>query len=73
MEKYSEIVYAIKFINGFNKGMYHAGCNKSPAKTLLGAQLYRSKKTALNVVNNTVNFYQDEKDVEIIPVKLEEA
>ena len=43
---------AIKFENG----TYYAGCNKSNAQTILGAQLYKSKKTAQNVIDKSVNF-----------------
>lgn len=51
-------------------GQYYAGCNKSLAQTLLGAQLYRSTKTAENVIAKSVNFYI--ADPEIVNVVLEE-
>ena len=38
-------VVAIKF----KSGKYYAGCNKSDASTLLGAQLYKNEK------NNMIN------------------
>lgn len=40
----------------FTDGTYYAGCNKRPAKTLLGAQLYKSRAVAENIVKTSVNF-----------------
>ncbi len=54
-------------------GKYYAGCNKSPAQTLLGAQLYKSKATAENVINKSVNFHlHGGGEPEIVDVVLEE-
>ena len=66
--------YVIKFINGMNKDQYYAGCNKANAKTLLGAQLYKSEKTALNTINKSINFPNTKlEDLKVIKVTLEEA
>ena len=46
------ITYAIKFSNN----TYYAGCYKTAAKTILGAQLYKSEKTAQNVIDKSINF-----------------
>lgn len=43
---------AIKFSNG----TYYSGCNKQDAKTLVGAQLYRSKKVAKSTIEKSINF-----------------
>ena len=51
-------------------GKYYAGCNKSPAQTLLGTQLYKSKATAENVIEKSVNFHI--REPEIVDVTLEE-
>ncbi len=51
-------------------GEYYAGCNKSHAKTLLGAQLYKSKAAAENVMATSINF--DIREPEIVDVVLEE-
>lgn len=51
-------------------GKYYAGCNKSHAQTLLGAQLYKSKATAEKVIEKSVNF--DIREPEIVSVTLEE-
>ena len=64
------IVNAIKFQNG----TYYAGCNKNPSKTLLGAQLYKSEKTAQNVINKSVNFpFAKEDSYSIVQVSLKET
>ncbi len=48
-------------------GQYYAGCNKSLAQTLLGAQLYRSAKAAENVIAKSVNFHiADPKIVNVV-------
>ncbi len=65
---------AIKFKNG----RYYAGCNKASASTLLGAQLYKSKAAAENVIKKSVNFpyhfYESpEREVEIVEVELREV
>ena len=60
------VVYAIKL----NNGEYYAGCYKQPAKTVLGAQLYRSKKTVETMTKTSVNFHH--KDFKIVPIKIEE-
>ena len=51
-------------------GKYYAGCNKSHAHTLLGAQLYKSKTTAENVIAKSINF--DIREPEIVDVVLKE-
>lgn len=51
-------VNAIKLRNG----TYWAGCNKKESKTLLGAQLYKSEKAAMNVIEKSVNFPDYEKE-----------
>lgn len=62
-------VFAIKF----KDGTYYAGCNKSNAKTILGAQLYRSKKTAESMIEKSVNFPSYEKEtLKFIEVELKE-
>lgn len=60
---------AIKFKNG----RYYAGCNKASASTLLGAQLYKSKATAENVIKKSVNFPHYETDMKIVEVELKEC
>lgn len=40
----------------FADGTYYAGCSKSYSRTLLGAQLYASRKTAENIMKTSVNF-----------------
>lgn len=62
------IVNAIKL----KDGTYWAGCNKKESKTLLGAQLYKSEKTALNVMENSINFHHRKEDCSIVSVVLEE-
>ena len=62
------IAYVIKF----NNGTFYAGCNKPNAKTLLGAQLYKSEKTAINVINKSVNFHASLESCFLVKVKLEE-
>lgn len=62
-------VTAIKFDNG----TYYAGCNKIFAKTLLGAQLYKSEKTAQNIIDKSIKFPQyKKKNCSIVKIKLEE-
>lgn len=57
----------------FSNNTYYAGVSKDPAKSLLGAQLYKSRKTAESTINNSVNFarYSNDK-YEIIDVELKE-
>lgn len=65
------IVYAIKFSNN----TFYAGCNKTSARTVLGAQLYKSEKTALNTVNKSINFPLRNRlrgDYKIVPVEIKE-
>lgn len=56
----------------FNDGTYYAGCNKSNARTLLGAQIYKSEKVARNVMNNSVNFHTPADRCTIVEVELKE-
>lgn len=51
-------------------GKYYAGYGKSHAKTLLGAQLYKSRAAAENVMAKSINF--DIREPEIVDVVLEE-
>ena len=51
-------------------GKYYAGCNKNMTQTLLGAQLYKSRATAENVIEKSVNFHVTEP--EIVDITLEE-
>ena len=46
----------------FEDGTYYAGCRKPNAKTLLGAQIYRSKKTAENIIFKSINFPADKRN-----------
>lgn len=62
------IITAIKF----NDGTYYAGCNKKNSRTLLGAQLYKSEKTAQNVIDKSINFPKHLKNYSIVKVVLEE-
>ena len=62
-----DVVYAIKF----NDGTYYAGCAKRDCKTILGAQLYRSRKTAETTTQKSVNFPHYAKFT-IVPVALYE-
>ena len=62
-------VVAIKFADG----TYYAGCNKKHARTLLGAQLYKSEQTAKNVMETSINFPRYHSNpCQIVKVKLEE-
>lgn len=54
-----------------DSGEYYAGCNKNHSKTLLGAQLYKTEKAAINTINKSVNF--DIRNPEIVKVVLKEA
>lgn len=40
----------------FADGTYYAGCSKGYSRTLLGAQLYTSRKTAENIMRASKNF-----------------
>lgn len=63
-------VVAIKFADG----TYYAGCNKNSAQTLLGAQLYKSRKTAENVIEKSINFPKYHSNpVQIIDVEIREV
>lgn len=57
-------------IKNSKTGNYYAGCNKTPAKTLLGAQLYKSRAAAENVIEKSINFHI--REPEIVDVTLEE-
>ena len=60
-------------IKDADSGEYYAGCNKRLASTLLGAQLYRSEKTAKNVINTSINFHiRNPKIVHVILAEVEE-
>lgn len=56
----------------FDDGTYYAGCNKLKAKTLLGAQIYKSEKAAKNVINNSINFHVSAENCTIVEVELKE-
>ena len=56
----------------FKDGTYYAGCRKPNSKTLLGAQIYRSKKTAENIVSKSINFPSDKNTCSIVEVELKE-
>jgi len=56
----------------FEDGTYYAGCNKHNAKTLLGAQIYKSEKTAQNIINNSINFPTLASKCKIVEVELKE-
>lgn len=56
----------------FEDGTYYAGCRKPNAKTLLGAQIYRSKKTAENIIFKSINFPADKRNCSIVEVELKE-
>ncbi len=56
----------------FTDGTYYAGYKKPNAKTLLGAQIYKSVKTAENVANNSVNFPYNTRNYRIVEVELTE-
>ncbi len=60
-------VVAIKF----KSGKYYAGCNKSNASTLLGAQLYKNEKTARTTIEKSINF-PSYNECKIVRVRLEE-
>lgn len=62
-------VVAIKFADG----TYYAGAYKSHAKTLLGAMLYKSKKTAESVIEKSINFHSTPNNpYRIVNVELKE-
>lgn len=56
----------------FNDGTYYAGCRNPNAKTLLGEQIYKSKKTAENIISKSINFHSDKNNYSIVEVKLKE-
>ena len=57
----------------FSDGTYYAGCTKTYSKTLLGAQLYKSRKTAENIVNTSINFPKYHSNpITIVDVELNE-
>ena len=61
---------AIKFADG----TYYSGCNKKNSKTLLGAQLYKSRKTAETMVQTSINFPKYYSNpIKIIDVELSEV
>ena len=57
--------YAIKYPNG----TYHAGYRKSPAKTLIGAQLYMSRKRAEFIMKHEPPYIK----YEVIEVEVKET
>jgi hypothetical protein len=60
---------AIKFADG----TYYAGAYKAHAKTLLGAMLYKSEKTAKSVIEKSVNFHSyPNNPYKIVSVELNE-
>ena len=61
------IVCAIKF----SDNTFYAGCNKAPARTVLGTQLYKSENADLNTVNKSINFPL-RTDYKIVPVEIKE-
>lgn len=61
------IVYAIKF----SDNTFYAGCYKGRARTVLGAQLYKSENTALNTINKSINFPL-RTDYKIVPIEIKE-
>lgn len=65
-------VVAIKIIKGYYAGRYYAGSRKNPAVTLLGAQLYKSRKTAEKTMETSVNFHFKKDEVTIVNVELNE-
>ena len=63
-------VVAIKFADG----TYYSGCNKKCSKTLLGAQLYKSRKTAETMVQTSINFPKYHSNpIKIVDVELKEV
>ena len=63
-------VVAIKF----SDGTYYSGCNKANSKTLLGAQLYKSRKTAETMVQTSINFPKYHSNpIKIVDVELNEV
>lgn len=63
-------VVAIKFADG----TYYSGCNKKHSKTLLGAQLYKSRKTAETMVQTLINFPRYHSNpIKIVDVELSEV
>lgn len=63
---------AIKIIKGYYAGRYYAGSNKNPSATLLGAQLYKSRKTAEKTMETSINFHFTKDEVTIVDVELTE-
>ena len=59
-------VVAIKF----KDGTYYSGCNKNNSQTLLGAQLYKSEKTAEKMMETSINFKLHESHNEPTIVKV---
>ncbi len=53
----------------YNEGVYYAGCRKADARTILGAQLFKSPKTALNVINKSINF-PSRRGITLVEVEL---
>ncbi len=61
---------AVKFADG----TYYSGCNKKNSKTLLGAQLYKSRKTAEIIVSTSINFPRYYSNpIKIVDVELSEV
>lgn len=56
----------------FEDGTYYTRCRKPNAKTLLGAQIYRSKKTAENIIFKSINFPLYKNNCSIVEVELKE-
>ena len=54
--RHKEVKMIVVAIRDRVSGNYYAGCNKNLAQTLLGAQLYKSRKVAENVVRKSINF-----------------
>ncbi|MBR3515343.1 MAG: hypothetical protein IKO10_03440 [Lachnospiraceae bacterium] len=71
--KKSATAYAIKITKGYDAGRYYAGYGKNPVATLLGAQLYRSKKTIWGIIRKSVRFHYTEDEFKIVTVKLTEV
>ena len=49
------LMAAIKFADR----AYYAGCNKNHARTVMGAQLYKSKKAAETMMAKSINFHDN--------------
>lgn len=63
-------VVAIKFADG----TYYSGCNKRNSKTLLGAMLYKSRKTAETMTQTSINFPKYYSNpIKIVDVELNEV